>query len=247
MEYCFTFGESVIFMSVCNMIPDASDDALVRKLIDAIRNNGGGISSSASPIIVPVKVENNSEINDCFVSVEKKIQRDGGNSILGWALRKEQFLMSAEFHAIWKSPQGEFLDITPKGFLVPHGQDIMISTDKIMFVIAPHASYEGKQVPNVNINMSGNPLVDDIIVCFDCKFVLFNKGDRALQYGTIELTGQEANDFQNLEIISMGLHAMANRNLKSKNALCFCGTNERYKHCHRRILKQIACRAGITL
>ena len=155
--------------------------------------------------------------------------------------------MSAEFHAIWKSPQGEFLDITPKGFLVPHGQDIMISTDKIMFVIAPHASYEGKQVPNVNINMSGNLLVDDIIVCFDCKFVLFNKGDRALQYGTIELTGQEANDFQNLEIISMGLHAMANRNLKSKNALCFCGTNERYKHCHRRILKQIACRAGITL
>ena len=51
-------------MSVCNMIPDASDDALVRKLIDAIRNNGGGISSTASPIIVPVKVENNSEIND---------------------------------------------------------------------------------------------------------------------------------------------------------------------------------------
>ena len=227
-----------------DMVPKL-EDPNVNILIAEIRNSGGGLSSDAAPVFVDVRPEENVAVNDCFPIVDEKIQKFGGERILGWTLRHEIFLMSAEFHAVWKSPQGELLDITPKEILMPGDQNIVVPTDRIMFVAALHAKYEDKQVCNININISDSRLVDDIIDCNKCIFNIHNKGDRASQYGEIELSMQESKDMIEIQNIVWMLKSMYDLGIKSKRCQCFCRSGDSYKHCHGKILNKIIKRNAL--
>ena len=73
------------------------------------------------------------------------------------------------FHAIWKSPDDELIDITPKKKQV----------DQIIFLTDNTRPYEGRQVNNVRVNTTNNNLVDDYFELWDAKFRLLNKDVRA--------------------------------------------------------------------
>ena len=218
-----------------NMMPEENDPH-IKDMIAEIRRSNGGILPDAVPIVVPVNPESYAEMNACFPSVKEKINRDGGDMLLGWTLRNESFLMSAEFHAVWKSPRGELLDVTPKGILNPCGENLSFPVDKILFVPAPHAKYEERQVANVNLNISGNPLVDDFIDCVHHVFDIMNRGSRATQYGTIEMSGAEGKEYTSVCLIQAGLTQMIHGGCQSPSSPCFCGSGKHYGNCHRKEL-----------
>ena len=220
-----------------NMMPEENDPH-IKDMIAKIRHSGGGILPDAVPIVVPVNPESYAEMNACFPSVKEKINRDGGDMLLGWTLRKETFLMSAEFHAVWKSPRGELLDVTPKGILNPHGENLIVPTDKILFVFAPHAKYEGQQVNSVYLNISGNPLADDFIDCAHHVFGMMNRGSRAMQHGEIKMFGAEGEECEFVRLMQKHLTQMV-RDGQSSRSPCFCGSGNRYRNCHRKILYNI--------
>ena len=217
-----------------NTPPENADDPKVTALLAEIRRVGGGILSDARPFYVPVIPDPSSKVNDCFVNVPERIAKDGGESIFGWTLRKATMLMSAEFHSIWKSPASKLLDITPKA-IARAGKLIAIPTSRILFVSAPEKVYERKQVDNIRLNISENPLIDDYIACFEAEFNIMNRGERAHQR-KVELSVKEDNVRQLLaESREIFLFA-AETGCKTKNSPCFCGSGKKFEFCHGEVV-----------
>ena len=54
---------------------------------------------------------------ECFPNVEKMVQEYGGQQVNGRAIWQwDNKLVEAEAHAVWKSPDGQLIDITPHDY-----------------------------------------------------------------------------------------------------------------------------------
>ena len=194
------------------MTPDSIDND-VRKLIKLIGTN-------TEPLNIDVTPEPYAQIIECFPAVEEKIKKDGGSQALGWQIWKTEILVEAEFHAVWKSPEGVLKDITPKQIRIP----------KILFLPDPRAKYNGTQVDNVRLNITQNRLVDDFIELSKAIFRMENKGSRAFEY-KLTFNGQEARLYEALKQMKVGLYFMITQRA-NRNSPCFCDSGTKYKHCH---------------
>jgi hypothetical protein len=183
------------------------------------------------PVYVPVEPESYAQISFCFPAVQEKINREGGEQIIGWQIWKTNFLVEAEFHAIWKSPSSKLVDITPKHYPI----------DKILFLPELSKDYAGEQVDNIRLNISNNPLVDDLIEVSKMIYRQLNKGDLAQKHGELRLYGRDAEIIKALSQIKQGILWMLN-NGKSKNSKCFCGRELKYKNCHGKDIERASKR-----
>ena len=197
------------------------------ELTDDIKLLLSKTGSREEPVYVPCKPDRNSPKDECFQLVESRVKAEGGERVLGWQIWQGQLLVEAEFHAVWRSPEGELIDITPKP----------MPSNKILFVIDPTAKYEGKQVNNIRINTTNSPLVDEFISVCDAIFRIENKGERALQY-ELTLSGKEANAHHKLNAAKLMLEMMALQG-SSRNSPCLCGSEKKYKVCHGKIVRKL--------
>ena len=109
--------------------------------------------------------------------------------------------------------------------------------DKILFVVDHNAEYNGKQVNNIRINITGNYLVDEFILVHDTVFRIENKGERALQY-EVSLSGKEANAHHKLNAAKTMLEKMALQK-NTKNSPCPCSSGKKFKVCHGKIFRKL--------
>ena len=195
-------------------------DADVLKLIKLV-------NKKTEPIFISVIPEKHALPSECFPTVKEKIKINGGKMIIGWQVWKTDFLVEAEFHAIWESTDGSLVDITPK----------QVPVDKILFLPDDESKYTGKQVDNIRLNITKNPLVDDFIELAKLKFRITNCGKLANQLGAVKFTGKDSQMLQALLAIKNGVYGMI-LNDCTKNSLCFCGRNKKYKHCHGKDLRK---------
>src|SRR6185437_7506238 len=80
----------------------------IRRLIERVVPGGEAVYLTVQP-------ETDAVVNECFPNVEAKIARAGSRMLCGWQLWEwPHVLVEAEFHAVWLSPEGEMVDITPK-------------------------------------------------------------------------------------------------------------------------------------
>lgn len=186
------------------------------------------VGSKYEPISIKCIPETGAELNDCFSLVETKVAEYGGESILGWHIRESRLLVEAIFHAVWKTLDGELIDISPKP----------VPENEITFVPDTSAVYGGKQVDNVRINITGNRLVDDLIEICEASYRLQNKGDRAFQYA-LTLKGKDAQAHQVFENAKPMLEMMALQGLNHQSS-CSCGSSKKYKVCHGKIFRRLA-------
>lgn len=183
------------------------------------------LKSTEQPVYVPHRPAQHAQINECFPAVAEMVSTNKGSMCLGWQIWKTSLLVEAEFHAVWRSPEGELIDITPKP----------IALQKILFLPMPLATYDGAQVDNVRLNATGNNIVDDFILVHEVIFKIENKGARAYQY-ELQLTGIEAQIYAFLQDLKIRLNIMASQGL-TKRSPCFCGSKMKYKNCHGRALE----------
>jgi hypothetical protein len=72
-------------------------------------------SLGGSPEFVPVKQDEYGLFGWCSDGVLEKVKSDGGGIRFGWTIWEwPRIFFNAEFHAVWISPIGELIDITPK-------------------------------------------------------------------------------------------------------------------------------------
>jgi len=152
------------------------------RVTSAVRRLCNRIAPGAEPQCVRVLVESGTEVNDCFTNVESKIKRDGGRAQYGWAIwYLPGILMQAEFHAIWLSPKGELIDVSPPS----------IPCTEIMFLPDPKRVYSGRQVDNIRIPLSKDQKVKEFIQLQEKIYKIMNEGELANNHGLIAMPSEK--------------------------------------------------------
>lgn len=186
------------------------------------------IGNKNQPKNIPLMVETYSISQNCFFNVIEKVKRDKGEIVYGWKLYQTSLLFEAERHAIWKSPLGQLIDISPDE--LNRSNTIFIEEDKGWV-------YKGEYTDNFRVNITNNPLVDDLILL--CEFItkLYQTGERKSNYGismiepVIKLLSTLENEkFIRLKFINEG---------ENLDSLCFCKSSMKYKDCHGRDLQNL--------
>jgi hypothetical protein len=91
-------------------ISETTPSAITPALVDFARSLGGEEARE-----IPVIDDPHGLYGWCSDGVAEKIKADGGEAAFGWTIWEwPRALLTAEFHCVWKSPQNELLDITPK-------------------------------------------------------------------------------------------------------------------------------------
>jgi hypothetical protein len=201
-------------------ITPAENDPHVKRLLFIL-------NATHEQIYVDIEPEQDAIESDCVNIVAKKVAEAGGKRILGWQIWKTNNIVEAEFHAVWETPDGDLKDLTPKP----------ISDKQILFVEDENLVYEGKQINNIRLNYTKNPLADDFIKVCNAKFSFENKGERAFTH-ELKLRGNEAEKLLYLNDIKKLLEQMLLRNC-TKKSICLCGSGKIYTSCHGANLTKI--------
>ena len=181
------------------------------------------------PFILNITPDNESEELSCFENINRIVQKKGGEIIHGWLLHNVDYMIEAEFHAIWKDPKGNLIDLTPD-------QSAFIT--ERLFVIDENRQFDGDRVDNFRLNLTKNPLVDDIIELERAKFWFLEKGDRKEIIGRILLNEQDQSIWDELVNLSESVESLYYDG-ENLDTLCFCDSGLRYNSCHRVRLKEL--------
>lgn len=97
-------------------------DRLTKSIIEICRKLNKGKFGLG---YVQTKVESDCLPSRCFDNVMSKVEKDGGRIQFGWKVfEQSNEAVVVRFHAIWISPEGTLIDITPDP----------LTTDKILFL-----------------------------------------------------------------------------------------------------------------
>ena len=89
--------------------------------------------SPETPLYVPVQPAPAAKPAYCFENSETYAEANGGAAVYGWAIwRWPGRWFEAEHHAVWRSPAGDLLDVTPQA-----GDPV-----RILFLPDPSAPYD---------------------------------------------------------------------------------------------------------
>lgn len=107
-----------------------------------------------NPSYIPVRSDTNCKPRYCFPNVREKVDSSGGKVITGWIIWKRgNMYLYAEAHAIWETPKGELIDITPK-------ED---GEEQIMFLPDDRVEYKGRSIPSKFLPLTKSKRVMDFI------------------------------------------------------------------------------------
>ena len=72
------------------------------------------IRPEAAPVYVPVVADRQAVPRNCYLNVKRRVAEEGGSILHGWTIWYEPGrFIEAEHHAVWVSPDGRHLDVTP--------------------------------------------------------------------------------------------------------------------------------------
>lgn len=191
-------------------------DSINKKLPELLTK----ISAKHHPIVVSIQPENGATVNNCFNNVFKKVVQSGGSVCYGWAIRPLKYMIEAEKHAIWKTEDGNYLDITPT----------IQPVKQTLFVIDKDFVYSGQVVDNIRLNISENKVVDDWIFVCEAIHTLYGYGARASEQeiampeNIIPMLARLENF---VKVFEPFLEAKG-----SYDSACFCGNSLPYESCH---------------
>jgi len=183
------------------------------------------ITSACKPRYVPVRPVQDAILNDCFHNVERQVEAHRGEIVYGWAVWCWiSVMVEAEFHAVWKSPNGELIDVTPK----QHGEK------EILFLEDTEARYEGRAPDNKRLPLREDPLIVDFIALTRLKNITLENARRP---GTLEVE-MDISWVAKVEEARGVLIELINRRGKRRTQ-CPCGSKKRYRNCHETIVKNL--------
>ena len=189
------------------------------------------IDKSQTPYRVPVKPESWVESKECFFNVKTKIEKDGGQPQFGWTIwESPNYMIEAEFHAIWISPENKRIDITPN----------QINSKRILFLPDSKRKYdynrEYYRVDNIRHPLSNNPLIIDLIKVkeeiFACEEIYFPGREINHENPAFELWAELKNKLSSIESqIMVQFQTKSLQKKPKQNAPCPCGSGRKFKKC----------------
>jgi hypothetical protein len=112
------------------------------------------LDPSQAPVWVPVRTAPGMVPGETFASLKGHVARHEGGIRFGWVIWENPgWFLEAEFHAVWVSPGGELLDLTPR----PAG------TTRLLFLPDSHRTFQGESIPNQFRALSPSPDVQAVV------------------------------------------------------------------------------------
>lgn len=122
----------------------------------------------ALPVHVRCKPMPDAVRNECFATVQRMVESNGGQQVLGWAIWEVKgMFIEAEFHAVWQSTSGRLIDVAAHP----------VARKEITFVVDPNRVHTGYQVDNVRRALTKDPDVQRWLDLHRQFFELTNEGD----------------------------------------------------------------------
>ena len=110
----------------------------LRHISKVVKTFQRSIPGTTPPVYVPLRPRADSIENDCFENVRRQIAEAGGSIVHGWRIYDcPGLFLEAEFHAVWKAPDGSLLDVS----LPPEE-----GTERIVFFPDPTRTFQGEPV-----------------------------------------------------------------------------------------------------
>lgn len=140
------------------------------EIIPAIEKLALMITSNPQLRFIDVKAVATSRINECYNNVDAVVRAYGGKRLLGrviwqWA----NILVEAEAHAIWETPDGELIDVTPNSY----------NEDHILFLEVPSMAYDGMVIGNIRLPLTNSPYVKELIeLCEEMEAILSSTNEK---------------------------------------------------------------------
>ncbi|MBN9299880.1 MAG: hypothetical protein J0I41_22960 [Filimonas sp.] len=189
-------------------------DYIIQKIVDTI-------DSDYEILSVPLRAEHYAQFSNCYAGVTEKVRRSGGRVQYGWLVAHTHFLCEAVHHAVWESPDGALLDVTP--YHKP--------TDSILFIPDDRYIYDGVPIDNVRINVSGKLIVDDFIIIAHLVERIRANGirkDESRLVMSFEL-GMLHNKYVNY---GQSMVSYLGKEINKVPDECFCGSSKPFANCH---------------
>lgn len=125
----------------------------------------------------------------CFVNVLRHIERHGGELLCGWrtGLGLAGIYIAAQYHGIWRSPEGDLRDITPWPEPAPY-----------YFAWDPALTYDGSMRDNKRKPFIDHPALSRLFAAQERLFEIQTVAGRERFVGKLMLRGGEAAEFERL-------------------------------------------------
>ena len=178
------------------------------------------IGVSTEPVFVPVASRTGRKLGDCFADVARKISRDGGSIQHGWTVWESPgTLIEGEFHAVWRSPDGSLLDVTPKA----DGER------RILFIPDPTRVFQNESVDNIRLALTDDPAIHRMIGMNEEMNNLRRKYNVGTGESKIPMREILAIQRKYAEPSQSPFHSVPN---VGRNDRCPCGSGKKFKRCH---------------
>lgn len=167
------------------------------------------ITPDSEPVLVRILPWNKAHPQECYKNVERYTIEYGGQRLLGWRLlRWANIMVEAEAHAVWQSPDGELIDITP------------YEQSEALFLYDPTLQFKGYSIPNRRMQLTSSPLISEFI---NIKDFLENLQSKVKPGEPVSLSFET---YHRLKEISCTLKADA-----TVNSPCPCQSGLKFKKC----------------
>ncbi len=122
------------------MTPESITNEIVNFIVEKL-----GLSEA--PMYIEVKKDPEAKLYSCVTTVENHISKKQGEMVLGWYISYwPHILIQAHFHAVWKSPSGDYLDVSA------HEND----EKRVLFVADSSLTSHTRQMPRLR-GISNDP------------------------------------------------------------------------------------------
>lgn len=164
--------------------------------------------------------ESHCRIGECISNVEMQVALRGGSIQYGWLLWLcQEYFLEGEFHAVWKSPEGELVDITPQ-----------MSRAKALFIAVPNMTLPPAKLRyNRRMPLTTDPLVLRYIELATIRDI-----------GYLAKSGQQCSTTEiNYLFYPTYIAYTLMQNKGNLNSTCLCGSGDKFKNCHGKLPPKI--------
>ncbi len=183
------------------------------------------LDCSTSPVYIPVKPLKYPWCikNEYFNNVLKYSSRKKGAIVYGWNITGiPAGMLEAEFHAIWKSPRGELIDITPNQH----------EFTRILFLVDHTREYHGKVVPSMfQPVFPKDSLCCELVTRAKRRVAIIQQYENPTNPNQMILPHHAAEELQTNQIRIQEILTLIRNGNPSLTELCPCGKGTTYGAC----------------
>ena len=196
--------------------------SITAEILDLCRE----LNAAAAPTFIRITSAPGADVNDCFATVRRKVEGEGGRIQFGWAIWEwPNVFIEAEHHAVYEPPGGPpWLDISP----APQPE-----IARRLFLPDDTATYdfkdEGIRRDNVRRALTDDPLIQEFFRLAEERTTILN-GVPGI--GVVTLEGAGAERFQRNQQRSAEIQFQLAIKYTPQGAPCPCGSGLKFKRCH---------------